>query len=171
MIEPKWVFPDYCHQKALEEFVNEYHNYDQNPIPGIGFYEQCEGCFDEWIKKEKKMHLGIDIEPPFVPSTTYLYILDNEVIGCVNIRHCLSKKLMRRGGHIGYSVAPKFRKQGYATKMLEETLAFCKQWDIWPVLVTCDETNIAAIKSIEKCGGVFDNQFRNTLRYWIGEEK
>lgn len=171
MSEPRWVFPDYCHQQALEEFVKQYHIYDENPIPGIGFYERYIDCYDEWIKKEKKMHLGIDMEAGFVPSSTYLYMLDDEVIGCVNIRHCLTDRLLKRGGNIGYSVAPKFRKQGYATKMLQEILAFCKQWEIWPVLVTCDETNIASMKVIEKCGGVFDNKYRNTLRYWIGEEK
>lgn len=171
MSEPKLVFPDYCHQQAMEEYARESKRMDSGPLQGVGFYEKYQDDFENWVKKEKKMHLGIELEPGIVPGTTYFYIRDDEIIGCINIRHCLNDYLLDIGGHIGYSVAPKYRKQGYATQMLNEALAFCKKWEIWPVLVTCDEDNIGSRKTIEKCGGVFDNKYRDTLRYWIGEEQ
>jgi predicted acetyltransferase len=58
--------------------------------------------------------------------------------------------------------------------MLQEALHFCKQWEIWPVLVTCLKGNIGSQKTIEKCGGVLENEYydENTketiLRFWIG---
>lgn len=171
MCEPKLVFPDYSHQEAMKHFVKDLRDYDQKPLNGVGFYESYENNYEGWIKKEKNMHLGIGVGRGLVPGTTYFYMLDKEIIGCINIRHCLNANLLRKGGHIGYSIAPQYRRQGYATKMLKEALKFCEQWEIWPVLVTCDEDNIASKKTIEKCGGCFENKCENTLRYWIGEEK
>lgn len=170
MHEPKLVFPDYSHEEAMRRFVKELRDHDQKPLNGVGFFERYENDFESWIKKEKNMHLGIGVERGFVPGTTYFYMLDDEIIGCINIRHCLNGSLLREGGHIGYSIAPRYRRQGYATKMLQEALKFCRQWEIWPVLVTCDEDNIASRKTIEKCGGYYENKRENTLRYWIGED-
>lgn len=175
-IEPKLVFPDYCHQKAMEEYARETRVIDSGPMQGVGFYEKYQSDFRKWIMKEKKMHLGIELEPGIVPGTTYFYMKDKEIIGCINIRHCLNDYLLNIGGHIGYSVAPKYRKQGYATRMLKEALIICRKWEIWPVLVTCNEKNIASRKTIEKCGGVLENKYSHenevTLRYWIkGEER
>ena len=131
--------------------------------------------FVSWIQKEKQMHLGIHMDEGLVPGTTFLYMLDDEIVGSINIRHCLNDYLKNIGGHIGYSIAPKYRRQGFATKMLQEALKFCKQWEIWPVLVTCDEDNMASKKTIEKCGGIFENKYSHegnvTLRYWIGGEE
>ena len=175
MHDAKLVFPDYCHQQAMETFVKELRNHDHEGLNGVGFYESYENDFVSWIQKEKQMHLGIHMDEGLVPGTTFLYMLDDEIVGSINIRHCLNDYLKNIGGHIGYSIAPKYRRQGFATKMLQEALKFCKQWEIWPVLVTCDEDNMDSKKTIEKCGGIFENKYSHegnvTLRYWIGGEE
>lgn len=175
MKQPVFVFPDYCHQQAMDSFVKDLRAHDQGRLQGIGWYESCHGDFQKWIQKEKKCHMGIDMDAGVVPATTYLYMLDDDIVGCVNVRHCLNENLIHIGGHIGYSIAPKYRRQGYATQMLKETLQFCQQWEIWPVLVTCNKNNIASKKTIEKCGGIFEDEYsldgEVTLRYWIGEDK
>lgn len=171
MSEVKLVFPDYCHQKLMQEYVCNLREYDHKPLNGVGFYERYENDFAKWIQKEKKSHLGIELESGFVPGTTYLYMKDDEIIGSINIRHCLNDFLINEGGHIGYSVSPQYRRQGYATRMLKEALEICIYWEIWPVLVTCNEDNIGSRKTIEKCGGHFENKYKKTLRYWIGGEE
>lgn len=174
-MEAKLTFPDYCHQGAIESFVIDIIDNDQsNLINGSGLLMLYQNDFNDWIKKEKEMHLGIHVDDGFVPGTTFLYMLDKEIIGIVNIRHCLNDYLLNAGGHIGYSIRPQYRKQGYATKMLKEALKFCEEWEIPPVLVTCDEDNIASRKTIEKCGGVLENKYisgeETILRFWIGEK-
>jgi predicted acetyltransferase len=83
---------------------------------------------------------------------------------------------MKDGGHIGYAVVPEFRKQGVATKILEESLRFCRKWNIQvegKVLVTCDDDNIGSIKTIEKNGGMLLDKINLVegkplkRRYWI----
>lgn len=36
-----------------------------------------------------------------------------------------------------------------------------------PVLVTCDEDNVASHKVIERGGGIFDNRHGEKLRFWV----
>lgn len=168
------IFPNYCHEKAVEKFAKEIREYDGTDlINGAGLYNSSSN-YQEWIHKEKRIHLGIHDDRNLVPGTTFLYMIDDEVIGIINIRHCLNEYLLNIGGHIGYSIHPNYRNKGYATIMLKEALKFCREWEITPVLVTCDKDNIASRKTIEKCGGVFENEYidkdETILRFWIGEE-
>lgn len=175
-MEPKLVYPTYTHQETVKEFFTAMKKADSESVNGIGMYESYLDDFEGWIKREKQFHLGINLETGFVPGTTFLYATKDEVIGTTNIRHCLNDSLLKMGGHIGYSVHPKYRQKGYATKMLQETLGFCKRWEIWPVLITCYKTNIASRKTIEKCGGKLENEYydektkETVLRFWIGEK-
>ena len=50
-----------------------------------------------WIQKEKQMHLGIHMDEGLVPGTTFLYMLDDEIVGSINIRHCLNDYLKNIG--------------------------------------------------------------------------
>lgn len=161
-------FPELDDKESVESMIQAMKE-DHNPfgINGIGTYESCQS-YQEWLSREKKNHLGIDLPDGFVPGTQFLYMVQDQVIGCINIRHCLNDSLLRHGGHIGYSIHPDYRRRGFATRMLQEALKFCHQWEIEPVLITCDKNNVASIKTIEKCGGQLENQDENILRFWIG---
>ena len=161
-------FPAIQHEASMKAFIQAMKDED-NPfgINGAGSYESVK-TYQQWITREKKNHLGIDLEKGYVPSTEFLYIIDDVVVGCINIRHCLNEYLMQHGGHIGYSIHPNYRHQGHATKMLQEALKFCREWDIFPILVTCHKDNIASRKTIEKCGGQLEDQYDDILRFWIG---
>jgi predicted acetyltransferase len=102
-----------------------------------------------------------------VPQTTLWYIDDTEFIGELSIRHWLTEDLRRLGGHIGYEVRPSQRRRGHATDMLRQALPVAYDLGIDPALVTCDDTNIASRKVIEKNGGVPDDPIPPKLRYWI----
>lgn len=171
----KLVYPDKNHEKMIKDYILETFKNNEFYINGDG------GChlYDDylkWLKKEKQNHLGINLDEGFVPGTTYFYVENNQIIGTINIRHCLNEALLKKGGHIGYSILPSQRKKGYATAMLKEAIKICQRWDIDPLLITCNKENIASKKTILKCGGKFENEYfdektkETILRFWIGEK-
>ena len=93
--------------------------------------------------------------------------------GIINVRHELNDYLFKYGGHIGYSILPSERRKGYAYKQLLLALEFCKELNIQKVLVTCVDYNIGSRKTIEKAGGILENNVFNPdknveeRRYWI----
>jgi predicted acetyltransferase len=90
------------------------------------------------------------------------------------IRHTLNPYLERVGGHIGYVVVPGYRRQGYATAILGQSLAIARdKLGLTRVLVTCDDDNVGSMKTIEKNGGVLESIVTDPegrspkRRYWI----
>ena len=114
--------------------------------------------YTDWIKlvkeceKPKNELLGVQ-------ASTYFAINENnEIVGCIELRHSLNESLAVIGGHIGYSVCPKQRRKGYATKMLSLVLQEARRLGIEKVLLTCDVDNIASTKTILKNGGVMEKE-------------
>lgn len=106
-----------------------------------------------------------------VPATFLIAEFDGELIGRASIRHSLNGFLLNFGGHIGYGVRPKFRRRGFATEILRQSLQYIHELGVTDVLVTCDEENIGSSKVIESQGGILENRvdYEGTLkrRYWI----
>lgn len=94
-----------------------------------------------------------------VQASTYFAISENnEIVGCIELRHSLNENLATIGGHIGYSVCPKDRRKGYATKMLKLVLQEARRLGIEKVLLTCNVDNIASRKTILKNGGGWEKE-------------
>lgn len=102
-----------------------------------------------------------------VPQTTLWYVDGTEYLGRIGIRHRLTPFLLHEGGHIGYDVRPSARRRGHATRMLQLALPIAYELGIDPVLVTCDNDNVASRKVIEAAGGQFEDQRGSKLRYWV----
>jgi predicted acetyltransferase len=102
-----------------------------------------------------------------VASTTLWWVDGAEYLGRLAIRHRLTPHLRDYGGHIGYDVRPSARRQGHATAMLAAALPVTHARGIDPVLVTCDDDNVASRKVIEANGGVLEDQRGVKLRYWV----
>lgn len=106
-----------------------------------------------------------------VADQTFFGVSEDNLLGVINIRHELNDYLLKFSGHIGYSVHPEYWGQGIASQMLEQALAYCRGRQMQKVLITCNDTNLASAKVIEKHGGVLENKVHNdqTLmrRYWI----
>ena len=105
--------------------------------------------------------------------TTFWLVDDDTFIGELHLRHTLTDYLRNYGGHIGYTIRPTYRAQGYGTQILALALPEIKKMGYDRVLVTCDETNIASKKIIETNGGVFEKAnsqgkyLPKKLLYWI----
>ena len=102
-----------------------------------------------------------------VPATHLWWVDGDDFLGRLSIRHSLTPFLLNLGGHIGYVVRPSARGRGAATAMLRAALPVANQLGIDPALVTCDDDNRASSRVIETCGGVFEDQRENKLRYWL----
>jgi predicted acetyltransferase len=102
-----------------------------------------------------------------VPSTAYWYVAGRDYLGTLVIRHRLTPELTRVGGHIGYHVVPRWRRQGHATRMLAAGLAECRALGLDRVLVTCDVSNEPSRRVILANGGVPDVQSGQEARFWI----
>lgn len=92
------------------------------------------------------------------PSTQYL-ILDNEkLVGMLDIRHNLNHPVLKLfGGHIGYCVRPSERRKGYAKEGLRLAIVEASKLKIEKVMISCLVDNIASRKTILANGGVFDH--------------
>jgi predicted acetyltransferase len=86
--------------------------------------------------------------------TTYLWaVAEEEFVGRISIHHELNDALRVEGGHIGYDTVPSFRGRGVATEMLRQALPVARALGLPSVLLTCDDTNAASIRVIERNGG------------------
>jgi predicted acetyltransferase len=133
--------------------------------PGMGFQEM--------LTRLRNDAAGIDLPSGFVPHSMLYGFVDGNIIGRVSIRHTLNERLKNRGGHIGYAVAKKYRKKGYATEMVRQAILFCKRLGLKSIMVTCADDNVPSWKIIEHFGGrlqdrVWDDEDNEMIRrYWI----
>ena len=144
--------------------------------------------------KSLSWHLGVDLEAveqdfaafvggkladsnrrteTFVPRTQLWALAEEEFVGNISIRHELNDALRVEGGHIGYDTVPSFRGRGVATEMLRQALPVARALGLTAVLLTCDDTNAASIRVIERNGGslretrVLDTSRPPKRYYWI----
>lgn len=173
MNDVKLISPSKEYEKEAFEFIQEFLEYNSE-INGTGGLDRYDD-YDEWLLKiEKDLDLP-NIPGGKVPANTYFFVRtsDNKIIGMINVRHKLNEFLFNEGGHIGYSIRPTERKNGYATIMLKLALQKCRELNLNRILITCDKINVASAKVIQKNNGVLENEiFSETFseiiqRYWI----
>lgn len=152
--------------EMLEEFsaAGEFHVYDGNfAIAWDGY-----GGFYELLAH---MRAGGYPRPDIVPMDSYFIEAGGRILGEVYIRHRLSPTLEQIGGHVGYKVRPTARNRGVATAALREALKELSVLGVERALVTCNTTNTASAKVIERCGGErIDDALigeRIERRYWV----
>ena len=129
--------------------------------------------FADYLEKLRKNKLGEDLKSDWVPNSMFYGFVDGEIVGRMSIRHRLNDFLLQRGGHMGYAVAPRFRRRGYALEMVHQVLPICRGLGITRMLVTCTDENDASWRIIERIGGVLENKVWDEChkelvrRYWV----
>lgn len=73
-------------------------------------------------------------------------------------------------GHIGYTVVPWKRRLGYATQALQQLLPEASALGLPIVELTVAHDNTTSKRVIEKCGGIFVEEFPLPECYGIGTE-
>lgn len=158
---------------------------DENAFfAGLKAWEGEASDWHSFVWKEGMMHAdhirilenerrGIDLPDGRVPHTSLYGFLDEMIVGRCSVRHRLNDSLQKRGGHIGYAVAPRFRRRGFGTQLFEAGLGYLKSLGETAALLTCAKSNLPSIKMITKAGGILerercdDETKETTLLYWI----
>ena len=89
-----------------------------------------------------------------VPQMDYYLFTDaGNIGGRLALRVTMNLQLARTGGHLGYSVPPAERGQGYGERLLDYGLAFFRGREPF-VIVSAYAGNAASRHMIERVGGV-----------------
>lgn len=111
------------------------------------------------------------VEP--VPETVLWMVRDGEYIGSADIRHRLNWHLEKWGGHIHFIIRPSQRRKGYGKKILQKSIPLANYLGIDRALLTVAPDNVAAIRVVDFCGAVLEDETGETgnfparRRYWL----
>lgn len=149
-IELKNVALDY----KREHFANR-----EQEINGSELWDRIES-YEEWLMMVTNSADEKTVSPDWVVTDTYFAARrsDSRIIGMIDLRHTL-KGILIDFGHIGYSVRPTERRNGYATAMLSMVLKEAKKKGLQEVQLSCKKSNLASVRTIEKNGGQYVRSF------------
>jgi predicted acetyltransferase len=139
----------------------------------FGFGLEPATRWDTYLKALQDHRCGLNLAEGRVPATFLVADAAGVIVGRASIRHELNDRLEQKGGHIGYAVLPPYRRHGYATEILRQSLVIARASGVDRVLLTCDDDNAGSIAVIERCGGRLDSVIClkhsavPVRRYWI----
>ena len=160
-----------------EEYLQSYKEaFDEYVEHGVSTYYFTDTDSCDVFEKFDRYRNERGLPPDRVGADSY-WLVDDEnryFIGEITIRHRLNEALLQRGGHIGYGIRYSEWNRGYGTKMLAMALEKAKEMRISPVLITCNDDNLASARVMEKNGFVLgdtilvsrDGEDLLTRRYW-----
>ena len=185
----KLVKPTIAHRESFlqgaDDFASE-GRIDSTYATFLG-YDHCsiETHFVQFVYDLSGLSNQARVNAGWYLDYVYWLVDEGEYIGQASVRPELrTPYLLTYGGHIGYSIRPSKRRQGYGKNILALALDRALSIDLYRVLVTCDADNIGSRKIIEHNGGVFESAIPMTrstfraegrtggepmekLRYWI----
>lgn len=132
--------------------------------------ESIEG-FAAWISRLEAQSDPVKTRDSGKHRCVYRWIVENDrVLGGVALRYG-DDDYVSWAGHIGYGITPSARRQRLGTWVLSQVLDEARSIGLHRVLLVCEEDNVASVKTIERCGGVFERtaetEFGAMRRYWI----
>lgn len=144
-------------------------------MDGTGTLRRTEDPL-EWLRQNERKENPQTVPENKVPATQFV-LTDTDsgrIYGMLQVRHELNEYLQKFAGHIGYSVRPTERRKGYAKKMLQMALIYCRDvLNLDKVLISCLVENEASRRTILSCGGVFGEKVYEPVenvwleKYWL----
>ncbi len=130
------------------------------------------GVFAAWVETlRRQSDPSVELDEGRVPATHWWVAEDDTYLGAIDLRHTLNDLLLDAGGHVGYGIRPSARGRGLATWALGAVLPAARALGLDRILVTCDDTNTASARTIERNGGVLEDTRMTALglkqRHWI----
>ena len=155
-------------ETAVMDYRAEYLAAGDEPN-GMGNLAEA-GSYAEFLAAQRRLARAETCPPGYVPATQYLACrrTDGRLVGMLNFRHALNDHLLQTGGHVGYSVRPSERGRAYAAQMVGLVKAPARALGLDQLLITCNRGNIASARTIEKAGGVLeDERWDEAARHWV----
>ena len=165
------VNPSPLYKDQVMEYKNEF-LLNSDSLDGTAGLRTAQN-FEEWLSAIQDNASEETVRSGLVTANTYLAVRtsDSKIVGMIDIRRRLNDYLLQFGGNIGYSVRKSERRKGYASEILRLALRKCRTMNMDRVLITCDKENVGSARTIQKNGGILENeveeQRRITQRYWI----
>lgn len=150
----KLIVPNEKYLQSYKEAFDEYARH------GVSAYNFTDASSCDIFAKFDRYRNERDLPPDRVGEDCYWLVNEEQTrfIGEIKIRHRLNDALLLRGGHIGYGVRYSEWNRGHGTKMLELALKKIKEMRISPVLITCNDDNLASARVIEKNGFTLEDK-------------
>ena len=145
-------------EKALD-YKEEHLTYGEHIIHGGELFDQTDS-YEEWLKIVCNNAVKETVNPAWVQTDTYFAVnqTDQQIVGIIACRYELNE-FLKDFGHIGYSVRPSKRRQGFATEMLKQILHIAYQKGMTEVQLSCERSNVASAATILRCGGTVIRSF------------
>jgi len=174
MSASKLLRPALDYKESYLEALKEYHAEGRYKYQDIAL---LNANFEEFIK-EMRSEKGYPHQPyqdwvEPVPETIVWLVKDKAYLGSVDIRHRLNWHLEKWGGHVHFNIRPSMRGKGFGMKILQKAIPIVNYIGIDKALITLAPNDKAAIRIIEGCGGIFEDETQATdkfpamRRYWL----
>ena len=132
-----------------------------------GAHGKTEDEYAVWLKRRVELASGAGLENWQVPETTYWLYVDGVPVGYGKVRHRLTERLLKAGGHIGYAIRPSQRGKGYGSLILRLLLEKARELAIGKLMIDCLADNLPSRKVIESNGGVLEKENGSRAYYWV----
>lgn len=128
--------------------------------------------FDQMLKRLRNRRKGINLARRDVPATVYWMIVNDNIVGTIDLRHYLNEDYYKRLGHLAYYIKKEERNKGYATEALNKAKKIYQKHNVDQILVTCLKDNLYSSKVIKTNGGklkneVLDKKSNQIIQRWI----
>lgn len=151
----QFIRPSVEYEKSYREYISELGSSERYPFPLDFPYDDFQGL----INRLKAYSNGIDLPDGFVRNSTFWLVEQGEIVGVSNLRHILTERLQREGGHVGFGVRPKAQGRGVGKELLKRTLAEATDIGLSEVLIVCLKENVASAKVICANGGKLESEY------------
>ena len=153
------VRPDFSMEAAVADYRREHFRCGERELHGSSRLDRLVD-YRTYLAHLENNSKTTTVTPGWVVSDTFCAIRrrDGRLVGMITVRHDLNDFLRRCGGHIGYGVRPSERRKGYATRMLQWALDYCRHLGLPRVLISCDRKNEASQRTIRRCGGRLERE-------------
>ncbi len=161
--------PTIALRDAFLRMVDDYEAHD--PKTGV-HYQSARQDFAAYVQGLEDDEQGLVGIVPY--SHRWLVGPTEMVVAVVRVRHHINTELLANEfGHIGYDVAPSWRRRGYGVAALQAGLKHAAELGLERVLLYANSDNPASWRTIERCGGVLVAEQYSAYyqclvrRYWI----